>query len=300
MDVKRALSITLLGLLLLPAAPAIAADEKIAETNLNQLISAHGGRLAWSEQDPDGGARLMTWFNGIASQVPVERQEGGFDVNLGRGPDGKTVAVYSRCEVSECSLYLYDFARGAERRIFRLSRPNVREQGPVIDGDRIAFFRGTARRRGLFVGSLRNGFIRPIPNLPREIGPYDFQGNRLAYTVGRFSGDRYRESLYLHDVLRGRRRVLARVTSGLLSSARFVGMSFAGRHLYVARVRRGASGNRFMRINVRTGRGGEIVGRQDIVDAAFDGGRAFYLSSRSESGADCPPCSLQLTPALGF
>lgn len=297
----RALLLALLTTLLaLPAAPARGQDTEIAETTLNQVVSAHGGRLAWSEQDADGGARLMTWFKGVASQVPVERQEGGFDVNLGKGPDGTTVAVYSRCEGSECSLYLYDFAQGEERRITKLSKKGVREQGPVIDRELIAFFRGTARTRGLYVGSLRNGFIRRIPKLPREIGAYDFQGRRLAYTQGRFRGDRFTETLFLHDTITGSRRAVAKTTSGLLSSARMVGTSFAGRYLYVAKVRRAAAGNRFLRINVRTRRGREVVGRQNIVDVAFDGDRAFYLRSGSEQAQDCGPCRLLLTPKLAF
>ena len=295
MNLRRALPALLL--LVLPCAPARAADTQVGETNLLQVISAHNGRLAWSESDPDGGARLMTRFKGVTSQVPVERQEGGFDVNLGKGPDGTTVAVYSRCEGSECSLYLYDFTRAAERKIHRLSRKGVREQGPVIDRELIVFFRGTARSRGLYVGSLRNGFIRRIPKLPREIGAYDFQGRRLAYTQGRFHGDRFTDTLYVHDTVNGSRRVMSRVTSGLLSSARFAGTTFGGRYLYVAKVRRAAAGNRFMRLNVKTRRGGEVVGRKGVMEAAFDGPRAFYLRG-SEESPECAPCSLLLTPKL--
>lgn len=297
---RRLIAVIALAALAAPAAAA-AADERIAETSLFQVVSAHGGRLAWSEQDADGGARLMTWFKGVASQVPVERQEGGFDVNLGRGPDGRTVAVYSRCEGAECSLYMFDFARGRERRMHILSRPGIREQGPVIHGERVVFFRGSARKRGLYVGSTRNGAIRRIPKLPSEIGAYDFQGRRLAYTHGRFDGDRFTDTLYLHDVVNGRRRVLARVSSGLLSSARFAGTSFAGRHLYVARVRRFAEGNRFMRIDVRTRRSREVLGRKNVLEAAFTRGRAFYLKAGSEGEAECSPaCPLLLTPRLGF
>ena len=287
-------------LLMTMAAPARAADTRIAETTLSQVVSAHGGRLAWSEQDPDGRARLMTWAGGIASRVPVERQEGGFDVNLGRGPGGGTVAVYSRCPGGECSLFLFDFARGAERRLGALSKPRAREQGPVIHGDLVVFFRSTSRGRAMYVGSLRNGFTRRIRRLPSEIGPYDFQGRRLAYTHGAFAGDRFTDSLYVQDVFNGRRRRVARITSGLLSSARFAGTTFAGRRLYVARVRRFAEGNRFVRIDLRSGRSREVLGRKSILEAAFAGGRAFYLAARSDDATDCAPCALSLTPKLGF
>ena len=75
--------------LLVTAAPAGAADDPIAETTTSQVVASHGGRLAWSDGD-----RLMTWANGVASQVPVDPQAGGFDVNLGRGLGGHVVAAY--------------------------------------------------------------------------------------------------------------------------------------------------------------------------------------------------------------
>jgi hypothetical protein len=281
--------LTTLLLLLVPAASAEAADTTIATTTTSQVVSAHAGRLAWSE-----GEKLMTWANGIASEVPVAPQAGGFDVDLGRGPGGATVAVYSRDD----GLYLFDFAAGTERRLSKLSRPGVREQGPVIDRDRIVFFRGTATRRGLSVGTIATGRIRAIPKLPREIGPYDFAGDRLAYSQGTFAADRSLDRLYVHDVRTGKRRELDRLASGSLSSARFAGVTIRGNSLYVAKVRFGAAGNRFARIDLRTRRAKEIRGRTGILEAAFDGGRAFYLKAGGE--VECEPCSLQLTPALGL
>ena len=282
--------LAVLVLLLASPASARAADVTIAETATSQVVAAHGDRLAWSDGD-----RLMTWANGIASALPVDPQEGGFDVNLGRGPNGETVAVYSR----DSGLHLFDFDRGREIRLIKLSRPGVREQGPVIDGERIVYFRGTANRRGLYVGTIPTGRIRLIRNLPREIGPYDFQGRRFAYTQGRFAGDRFTDTLYVQDVYTGRRRVMARVSSGLLSSARFAGPSFGGRYLYVARVRRGAEGNRFMRIALKTRRAKQVLGRKNVLEAAFSGGRAFYLAG-GEFDNECAPCRLSLTPKLAF
>jgi hypothetical protein len=279
----------LLSLLLLAApASAQAADTQIAEPATSQVVAAHGGRLAWSEGD-----RLMTWANGMASQVPVDPQAGGFDVSLGRAQGGGTVAVYSRRR----GLYQFDFATGTERMLSRLSVPGVREQGPVIDRERVVFFRGTATRRGLYVGSLRDGRIRQIPRLPREIGPYDFEGRRIAYTQGSFAGDRSTDRLFVHDIVTGRRRAVARVTSGALSSARFAGTTLAGRFLYAAKVRTGAEGNRFLRIDLRSGRAREALGRQGIVEAAFDGGRALYLATAQD---ECGPCRLLLTPPIEF
>jgi hypothetical protein len=282
--------LALILLLLAVPASARAADTTIAETQTSQVVSAHGGRLAWSEGD-----RLMTWFNGIASEMPVEPQDGGFDVNLGRGPGGDTVAAYSRDD----GLYVFDFQTGREIKLVKLSLKGVRELGPVIDGTQIAFIRSTANNRAMFVGNIPTGRSRMIPGLPREIGPYDLQGRRLAYTVGRFAGDRFTDTLYVQDVGGGRRRVMARVSSGLLSSARFAGTTFGGRYLYAARVRRAAEGNRFIRINLKTRREKQVIGRKNVIEAAFSGGRAFFLAG-GETGDECAPCRLALTPKLGF
>jgi hypothetical protein len=288
--VKRAL-LVLLALAAAPA-PAGAADTVIAQPALSQVVSAHAGRIAWSEAD----GRLMTWFNGIASQVPVPVQEGGFDVDLGPGPDGHTVAVYSR----EDGLYLFDFVTGAERRLGRLSKAGVREQGPAISRTVVVFFRGTATRRGLYTGSLANGRIRRIPNVPAEVSAYDFQGRSLAYSSGRFSSGRSVDELYVHDVVSGKRHLVDRVSSGALSSARFAGPAFAGSTLYAVKTRRGAQGNRFLRIDLRTGKVQEARGRQNVVEASFTGGRAVYLRAGSGEEGACDPCTLQLTPKLAF
>ena len=283
-------TLAVLILLLAAAAPAGAADETIAETTTSQVVAAHGDRLAWSEGD-----RLMMRANGITSQMPIDPQEGGFDVNLGRGPGGRTVATYSRHD----GLYVFDFQSGREIKLVRLSMKGVRELGPVIDGRRIAFFRGTANKRTMFVGDIPTGRARMIPRLPREIGPYDLQGRRFAYTVGRFFGDRFTDTLYVQDVNGERRRVMARVSSGLLSSARFAGTTFGGRYLYAARVRRAAEGNRFIRIELKTRREKQVIGRKNVLEAAFSGGRAFFLGG-GENGDECAPCRLVLTPKLGF
>lgn len=285
---RHLLTCLAMGVLMAPAS-AQAADTKIAEPTSAQEVAGHAGRLAWSEGD-----RLMTWFNGLASQVPVPAQEGGFDVDLGRGPGGGTVAVYSRPD----GLYLFDFTAGAERRLDRLSKPKVRERGPVIDRGRVAFLSGTAQRRGLYVGSIGSGEIRRVPKVPASIGGYDFQGRRVVYTQVAASGDRSTDRLFVHDIRTGGRRVLARVTSGALSAAWLAGPTIAGRFAYVAKVRLFAAGNRFLRIGLRTRRTREVAGRRHVIQAAFTGGRALYLSTRSDEADQCGPCTLALTPRL--
>jgi hypothetical protein len=96
-------------------------------------VAAFGGRLLWSTVDAATGRwSLVTRAGGVTSTVPVPPRRVPFDADLGPGPDGGTVAVYSRCAQDPpvgsgfaptlynrgrgCDVYLFDFAAGTERR----------------------------------------------------------------------------------------------------------------------------------------------------------------------------------------
>src|SRR3954454_21446822 len=78
------------------AAPATA-DDTIGEVADPTAFDAWAGRQIWSERDGvTGRFRLMTRTSGAASALPVPQRRAPFDVDLGPGPDGSTVAAYSR------------------------------------------------------------------------------------------------------------------------------------------------------------------------------------------------------------
>src|SRR4051812_46289491 len=83
--------------LLLPPA-AHAQDEPVATLDRTTPIAAFGGRLLWSRLDrASGNWFLVTRAGGVTQNVAVGPRRVPFDADLGPGPDGAPVAVYSRC-----------------------------------------------------------------------------------------------------------------------------------------------------------------------------------------------------------
>jgi hypothetical protein len=143
--------------LLLPAV-ALSQDEPVAAVDRTTPIAAFGGRLLWSRLDrPSGNWLLVTRAGGVTQDVAVAPRRVPFDADLGPGPDGAPVAVYSRCRQDPppgggftpalynrgrgCDIYLYDFAAGAERRLANASSPTASEFFPTIWRGTIAFGR---------------------------------------------------------------------------------------------------------------------------------------------------------------
>jgi hypothetical protein len=143
---------------LAPAGVARAQSTPVTTLDRPTPIAAFGGRLAWSALDRTTGRfTLLTRFGGAIAPVPVPQRAVPFDVDLGPGPDGRTVAVYSRCAQEPplgsgfaptlynrgrgCDLFLFDFATGAERRLANASAPNASEFFPTIWRGTLAFGR---------------------------------------------------------------------------------------------------------------------------------------------------------------
>lgn len=199
----------LLGSLVL-AAPAAAQD--VATIDRATPIAAYGGRLLWSAFDPATQTYgLVTRVGGVTSAVPVARRSVPFDADLGPGPSGSVVAVYSRCttEVTPgsggaslygkgrgCDLYLYDFAAGSETRLTSANAPEASEFWPTIWKGTLAFARTYDNKRdfpyiytrplagsGRSIhqpGGPRSGCARCDDRLSRPIA-LDLYGKRLAF-----------------------------------------------------------------------------------------------------------------------
>ncbi|MEA2247847.1 MAG: hypothetical protein QOH46_2376 [Solirubrobacteraceae bacterium] len=144
--------------LLAPAVAAHAQDQPIATVDRPTPVAAFGGRLLWTTLDrTTGNWSLVTRAGGVTQVVPVAPRRVAFDADLGPGPDGATVAVYSRCAQDPpsgsgfaptlynrgrgCDVYLYDFAAGAERRLANASSPAATEFFPTIWRNTLAFGR---------------------------------------------------------------------------------------------------------------------------------------------------------------
>jgi hypothetical protein len=289
------------------AAPARAADEVLGELPAVTL-GAYAGRLAWSE--PDATTKrfhLVTRFAGVTSRVPVAPRSTPFDVDLGRGPGGATVAVYSR----NGNVYWFDFAAGLERRVPAASKVKVTERFPAVSGEQIVFTRRAGRSVGLFSAPLRrSGPAVAVPGTKGdELADVDFDRGRIAFVRTRRPPDREGQeaTLYLGD-LRGGLKVVDRASSGLLSIAEILDPSFEGRYLYAAKVRRLSSGQQFLRYDLKTRRLALTRGRAGLLAAAFTHARVLWLHTGSAEGNDCTddvdenptPCELRLTDPLPF
>src|SRR4051794_17709033 len=93
-----ALALVVAAAALAPAAVASAqapAPTTIAGVDRVTPIAAFGGRVAWSVFDPASRTwSLVSRAGGVTQPVPVAPRRVPFDVDLGPGPDGGTVAVY--------------------------------------------------------------------------------------------------------------------------------------------------------------------------------------------------------------
>jgi hypothetical protein len=206
---KYVLAALLAGLLV--AAPAAAQD--VVKLDRSTPIAAYGGRLLWSAFDPATQTYgLFTSAGGVTSPVPVARRSVPFDADLGPGPSGGVVAVYSRCatEVAPsgsfgpslygkgrgCDLYLFDFATGHETKLVNASAPDASEFWPTIWKRTLAFARtyddkrdfpyiytrplsGSAKSTRM-PGGPRSGCAKCDDRLSRPIA-LDLYGKRLAF-----------------------------------------------------------------------------------------------------------------------
>lgn len=132
-----------LGLALATAANAAVSPLETVERLAKQAtVTAFGQKVAWSRYDPAGrNYRLVVADLGQPDDpptvLPIAARAVAFDVDLGPGPDGQTMAVYSRCaqepdgdyygqklwpnNARGCDIYAFDFAAGQERKLKNLS-----------------------------------------------------------------------------------------------------------------------------------------------------------------------------------
>lgn len=223
----------LVALSLAGAAPAHAADATIATVAKPTTIDAYGGRAVWSTWDPAAGAyRLTESSGGAVRTVPIAPNPVPFPVDLGPGPHGGTIAVYSRCRRPTafaislngrkgCDLYAYRFTTRREVKLSHASSPDADEFWGTVWRKRLAFMRvyrpkGGLPRRFLYWRSLNGGgpSHRMQPARARlEYDPpqeLDLRGDRLAFDAVHENG----ESLWVSTIGGGARRLVRTPGSG--------------------------------------------------------------------------------------
>jgi hypothetical protein len=156
-------------------------------------VRAHRGHLVWSRPNARGRFDLVLWHAGAIRRLPVPSRRVPFDADIGPGPNGGLVVVYSRCrreprerhhltrlplyeQGRDCSLFRHRVGLRGERRLKGLSAPAGSETLPAVWRDRVAFARHgrviRARADGAGAVPLRRG--RPSsegeqPALPQAV-----------------------------------------------------------------------------------------------------------------------------------
>lgn len=295
------------------ALPAQASGDVIATVAAPSPLSAYGGRLVWSEPDGHGAFRLMTWQAGTAAAVPIASRSEPFDADLGPGPDGRTVAVYSRCaRPGSCRLYSFDFSTGAERRIAGVSARDASETLPSIWRTRLAFVRDRGDRvgpPGLYVrkgggaprrvrGGPKQRCVRRPPFCPdpqgRDATPtaIDLYGTRLGFIWSYRGPGEGPDHLVLIDTLGGSQRTIEHTGGGGITAIEPLGVAFEAGRVYWARRcfgdPQGCPGRYgLFRQRLSTGKTERAPGDRNTLAHARADGFAYVL--RATIGGECEP-----------
>jgi hypothetical protein len=179
------------------ATPARAADTTVTTVGKPTTIDAWAGRAVWSTWDPAVSAfRLTVYHDGRTRLLPVAPSPSPFQADLGPGPNGGTVAIYSRCREPVtftnagkrgCDLFLYRFATGRESKLAAVNS-KFDEEWPTVWGHRLAFVRidpgTTAARHRMYWRAARR--THRLHDGPKDIGvgfpeELDMRGGRVAF-----------------------------------------------------------------------------------------------------------------------
>ena len=195
------------GILCLACPASALADETLALVARPTPVSAHAGRVVWSDYDAATNAYYLTQRSGgLTSRVPIRPRSVPFDVDLGPDANGETVAAYSRCARDPkrrdprignaiaqmpgwasgrgCDLYRFDFATGRETRIATANSPGASEFLPTIWKATVAFARVYERKRGL-KGERAYLYARPISGAARSRKLIAGSRSDLRFCTGR-------------------------------------------------------------------------------------------------------------------
>jgi hypothetical protein len=263
-----------------PAAPA--QDQALATVDAVTPLSASGLGLLFSRRDDRGRYVLMySAAGGPPAALPrVAPRAVPFDADLGTGPGGRPLAVYSRCTTDppheELATSPPDYTRGRGCRIVEYDIGRGREiehraggQGemlPAVWRDRIAFVRMVRGRPRLYLRPRRGGPARALPGGPTR-DPFDhptsldLSGRRLAVAWS-FVGSMLAPGSHIRliDTVARTTRIVDHYRGGGLSSQSRIAPSFEGDALYWARAcfgdPGGCEGRRvgLLRRGVRSGR----------------------------------------------
>ena len=262
--------------------------------------------MAWSAYDAvTGRYRLRLLRDGAPVDPAVAPSAGPLDLDVGPGPDGAPLVVYSR----RGDLFQYDPATGRAA----LAEVNTSAaRAPAEPPPRRAGLRAARPRPpGRLPAPRRHHPPPAAPALPaRRSAVEDVElSSRGLFVV-------YRTDIVptcctkatLFRIAGGRLRHVFTAPSGGPNLGRIVSPSVAGRNLYFGRTNQGSGqGNRFFRYDLRSRRLFSARGTRRARSLTWRGDR--FLMSRSSPGCEArrirsrpttPSCELLLTDPIRF
>lgn len=302
---------TLIALLALAAgaAPA-AAEQRLATESAPFTADAYGNVIAWSSYDAATKTYALRVLRGSApvdtSAVAASAQP--FDLDVGPGPDGAPLVVYSRAG----DLFQFDPVTRLEQPLAEVNTPGT-EVHPSIRRDALAFVRtarGSKARPVLYLRKNGNTRRQPRPRFKRTLAIEDVElSDRGLFVVYRTdivpscctSAVLYRVS--------GKKLVhVFRVGSGGANFGQLVTPSAFGHSVYFARTNEGSGqGNNLFRYDLRTKKLFSARGTRLATSVTWRGDR--FLMSRQSRGCIGPPdsdptatptCELVLTDPIAW
>lgn len=141
-----ALLLSLLALALAAPASAAPLSGVLATDASDGPIAAYSTTAAWSRWDDAAAVyRIVVDRGGTIRTLNVPPSQRPFDLAAGRGPDGATWLLWSRCPgtpldtVTDCDIEGYDFGTRKPKTFPFAARPGVIERAPAIHGDRLVW-----------------------------------------------------------------------------------------------------------------------------------------------------------------
>jgi hypothetical protein len=273
------------------AAPA-AAEQRLASEAAPFTADAYGDVVAWSSYDPATKSYGLRVQRGGADvdTAAAARSPQPFDLDVGPGPNGAPLVVYSRLG----DVFQFDPATGAEQPLAEVNTKGA-ELHPSIRRRALAFVRtprGPKARPSLYLRKGGDTRKQPRPRFRETLAIEDVElSDRGLFVVYRTDIVRTcctRAVLYRVD---GRRlRWIFAVGSGGANFGQLVTPSVAGRSVYFARTNEGSGrGNNLFRYDLRTRRLFSARGTSRAESVTWLGDR--FLMSRSSRGCIGPPDS---------
>ncbi len=281
----------LLALLALAAGAAPAsAEQRLATESAPFIADAYGDVIAWSSYDPTAknyGLRVLRGGTAVDTAA-VARSGEPFDLDVGPGPDGKPLVVYSR----RGDIFQFSPATGAEQPLAEVNTKGT-EVHPSINRNALAFVRTPRGRKARPTLYLRKGGDtrkQPRPKFKETLAIEDVElsdrGLFVVYRTDIVPTCCTRAVLYRVD---GKKlHHLFYVGSGGANFGQLVTPSVVGRSVYFARTNDGSGqGNNLFRLDLRTKKLFAARGTSRAESVTWLGDR--FLMSRNSGGCIGPP-----------